>query len=339
MVMFAAGNIATDEVLFAEHGGLGRIRLNRPRAINALTQSMVSAMEAQLEDWAVDERIHTVSVEGAGDKGLCAGGDVRAVREGLLAGSADPRSFWEDEYRLNATIAHYPKPFVAFMDGVTMGGGLGISAHGSTRLVTERSRLAMPETAIGFFPDTGMLHLLARAPGELGTHLAMTGQSVGGSEALCCGLADAMIESRHIPRILAKLANGESIDDFTVAAATSPLSKARGWIDECYRGDDTATILARLTEHPEPAAREAAKIMRTRSPQSVVVTLAAIRRAAQLSLDEVLAQDLRLGCALAVKPDFAEGVRALLVDRDNTPQWQHSNVDAVDPATVAAMFD
>ena len=165
-------------------------------------------MLAQLQDWAEDDAVTAVSIEGAGDRGLCAGGDVRAIREAVLTGTGDPIRFWADEYALNAAIHDYPKPYVAFMDGVVMGGGVGISAYGSLRLVTERSRVAMPETAIGFFPDVGALYLLARAPGELGTHLALTGATVGGADAVALGLADALVDSADLPAIRAALADG-----------------------------------------------------------------------------------------------------------------------------------
>src|SRR5664280_1415691 len=204
----------TDEVLYARDGRLGQILLNRPKVINALTGPMVTSVLAQLQDWAQDDAVLAVSIQGAGERGLCAGNDVRALREGLMQGhgSAGAVQFWAHESHLNAAIAGFPKPFVAFMDGIVMGGGVGISAHGSLRLVTERSRVAMPETAIGFFPDVGSLFLLSRAPGEIGTHLAMTGLSVGGADAVTCGLADALFDSQDIPGLIARLAAGEALD-------------------------------------------------------------------------------------------------------------------------------
>ena len=192
---------------------------------------MVRAILAQLQDWAEDDAVTAVSIEGAGDRGLCAGGDVRAIREAVLTGTGDPLAFWADEYALNATIHHYPKPYVAFMDGVVMGGGVGISAYGSLRLVTERSRVAMPETAIGFFPDVGALHLLSRAPGELGTHLALTGVPVGGADAVVLGLADALVDSADLPAIRAALADGagpEVVDALRREGSPSCQNTGRG---------------------------------------------------------------------------------------------------------------
>ena len=332
---------ATDAVLFARHGRLGRIRLNRPRAINALTHPMVTAMLAQLQDWAGDDTVAAVSIEGAGSRGLCAGGDVRAIRQAVLTGTGDPLAFWADEYALNAAIHRYPKPYVAFMDGVVMGGGVGISAYGSLRLVTERSRVAMPETAIGFFPDVGALHLLSRSPGELGTHLALTGTTVGGADAVVLGLADALVDSADLPAIRAALAEGAGpeVVDAQRREGDAQLPGQRAWIDECYAGDDPVLVLKALHVHACPAAGEAAELLARRSPLSVAVTLEAVRRAAGMTtLEQVLAQDVVLGASLMGSADFLEGVRAVLVDRDHAPRWRHASLEEVSRAEVEDAF-
>ena len=330
----------TDEVLYAREGRLGRILLNRPKVINVLNAQMVRSVLAQLESWAQDEAVAAVSIQGAGERGLCAGGDVRAQRTVAMEGSADPVEFWAHEYRMNATIASYPKPFVAFMDGIVMGGGIGISAHGSLRLVTERSRIAMPETAIGFSPDVGSLFLLSRAPGEIGTHLSLTGLSVGGADAITCGLADALVDSQEIPGLIARLAAGESLDaGVGSATAVGDLAAERDWIASCYAGDDPVAIVRALREHPAAGAQKAADVIQTRSPLAVWVALEAIRRAARMeSLAQVLDQDLLLGRAFAGSSDFFEGVRALLVDRDNAPRWRHGSLEDVSADEVAQMF-
>jgi len=330
----------TDEVLYARDGHLGRIMLNRPKVINVLNGAMVSSVLAQLEGWEQDDAVAAVSIQGAGERGLCAGGDVRVLRNEVMAGSADPMEFWAAEYRMNAAIDRYPKPFVAFMDGIVMGGGVGISAHGSLRLVTERSRVAMPETTIGYFPDVGSLFLLSRAPGEVGTHLAMTGLAVGGADAISCGLADALIERREIPRLIARLAAGESLDaGVGSTSAVGDLAADRDWIDTCYAGNDPVTILRALRAHPAPGAQHCADVLQTRSPLSVCVALEAIRRAAGMdTLAQVLDQDLMLGSTFASSSDFVEGVRALLVDRDSSPRWRHGSLDDVDPSEVARLF-
>lgn len=339
-VDFAARPGMTDDVLYAQDGHLGRIMLNRPRVINVLNGRMVSSVMAQLESWAQDDTVTAVSIQGAGERGLCAGGDVRVLRTVVMAESADPVEFWAAEYRMNAAIDSYPKPFVAFMDGIVMGGGVGISAHGSLRLVTERSRVAMPETTIGYFPDVGSLFLLSRAPGEIGTHLAMTGLPVGGADAISCGLADALVESRDIPGLIARLAAGERLDASIGSTSTvGELAAERDWIDSCYAGNNPVTIVRALRAHLALGAQQCADVLGSRSPLSVSVALEAIRRAAQMdTLAQVLDQDLMLGRTFASSSDFVEGVRALLVDRDNAPRWRHRSLDDVDPAEVAQLF-
>ena len=345
----------TDEVEYAVRHRIGRVRLNRPRPVNALTTQMCASMLSQLTAWAADEAVGAVFLEGAGDKGLCAGGDVRAVREMILAGDrAEALRFFDTEYALNALIADYPKPYVAWMDGIVMGGGVGISTHGSQRLVTERARVAMPETLIGFFPDVGGLYPLAHAPGELGTHVALTGLPFGAADAVLLGLADGVVAQSDKEEVLADLAAalGEEVEDADSAgteaaeapsdephvAPTSELEVQRGWIDECYAGDDAAAILARLQAHADPQAQAAGEAIAARSPHSVAITLAAIRRAASMDVHQVLAQDARLCESFVDHPDFVEGVRALLVDKDNAPVWADASLADVNAAVVAAAF-
>ncbi|MFB9731955.1 enoyl-CoA hydratase/isomerase family protein [Ornithinimicrobium kibberense] len=335
------------EVLYAVDGPLGRVRLNRPRAINALDRPSIDSLHQQLAAWAADDRVAAVVLDGAGERGLCAGGDVRALRESVLGGRPEEAvDYWRAEYAVNALVASYPKPYVAWMDGIVMGGGVGVSAHGSLRLVTERTRLAMPEVIIGFFPDVGGLHPLAQAPGETGTHVALTGEPVGGADAVLLGLADVVVPADAQDRVLELLRDRPDAGAAEVAeAAGRPgdgppwLAAHRSWIDRCYAGDDAAVILQRLSEDPDPAAQEAGRTVATRSPFSVAVTLEALRRAATMTLEEVLAQDLRLGATFATHPDFAEGVRAQLVDKDRTPRWTHGSVADVPRQEVLAAFD
>lgn len=352
---FAPAPGHTEDVLYAVSHRIGRVRLNRPRALNSLTTDMCASLLSQLRAWAADDAVGAVFIDGAGEKGLCAGGDVRALREMLVAGDHDAAlHFWEVEYAVNALIADYPKPYVAWMDGVVMGGGVGVSSHGSTRLVTERAKVAMPETIIGLFPDVGGLYYLAHAPGELGTHVALTGLPVGPADAVVLGLADGVVAQSDKDRVLADLAAGleaarpggaepaggdEADASEPQVAPASDLEAQRGWIDECYAGSDAATILRRLQEHDDPAARAAGEVIATRSPHSIVVTLEAIRRAADMDVHQVLAQDTRLGPHFARHPDFHEGVRALLVDKDKNPQWADASVADVDADQVAAAFE
>ncbi len=338
MTDFAPRPAHTPDVLFARDGVAGRVLLNRPAAINALTLDMVGAMREQLREWA--GVVEAVTIEGAGERGLCAGGDVRAVRESALEGSQGPVAFWSAEYDLDAEIAEHPARTMAAMDGIVMGGGVGVAAYCDLRLVTERSTVAMPETIIGFFPDVGALHLLSRAPGELGTHLALTGSTVGGADAVAVGLADTLVPSAEVGGLLARVSAGETVEaSVGDRAPESDLAGQREWVDACYAGDDPVEILGRLREHPDPRARAAADAMSARSPLSVAVTLEAIRRAARMpTLREVLAQDLRIGTALLKGGDFVEGVRAQLVDKDKAPRWQHTGLDDVSRDEVLAMF-
>lgn len=306
------------EVLFEVTNGVGRITLNRPQAINALTTAMLADIGDQLSAWRDDASVTSVRLTGIGQRGLCSGADVRALRADLLErGEIVAEVFFSVEYAVNALIATYPKPIRADLFGITMGGGLGLSAHCSERVVRADSRLAMPETVIGLFPDVGVLYELSRAPGELGTHLALTGGGVGAHDAVLVGLADRV--------------EGD--------APASELAWQREWIDECYAGDDPLAIMERLAAHDDPDARATAEVLRQRCPFSVAVSLAAIRRAEQLpDVVSVLAQDLVLAVPMVLRADFAEGVRAQLVDKDRNPGWQPSRMEDVDPGDVAALF-
>ena len=339
---FTPGPTGTDEVLFARDGVLGRVLLNRPRAINSLTREMVVAVRAQLSAWADDDGIRAVSIEGAGSKGMCAGCDVRAVREAHLAGGPGGVDFWADEYALDAQIAEYPKPVIALMDGIVMGGGLGLSMFADARWTTERSRIAMPETIIGFFPDVAATYLLSRAPGELGTHMAMTGATVTGADAVHLGLADAVVDHARLPELVRAVAEGGPVRAVPHGASEgedSRLAQARAWVDECYAGDDPATIVRRLAAHDHPDARAAAEEISLRSPLSVAVTLEALRRAADApSPRAVLETDTVVSAHLLERPDFVEGVRAQLVDKDRQPRWEHADLGEVPRESVLAAF-
>ncbi|WP_025272629.1 enoyl-CoA hydratase/isomerase family protein [Haloglycomyces albus] len=340
MEPFAPGPLGTDEVLYARMGAVGRIRLNRPQALNALTHPIINSIRQQLDVWADDPTINTVAIEGAGDRGLCAGGDIRAMRDTILNDPEHAARFWADEYRLNLAISEFPKPYVAFMDGITMGGGIGVSTHGSFRIATDRSRIAMPETKIGFSPDVGAMYRLARTPGELGTYLALTGNTIDGSDAVYCGLADVVVSHTDIDDIRDQLAAGTDPDNLNLTPLTlgSSLADKRDWIDACFTGDDPVAIIDALRHDTREEARDTADLLEARSPLSVAVALEAIRRAANLTLAEVLDQDTMLARNSVGNPDFVEGVRALLIDRDNDPKWQHDSINDVTYDDVKRMF-
>lgn len=330
-------------VLFERRGRLAIVTLNRPEAINALNHEMVIALQHQLDDWRDNEAVRAVVLMGAGDRGLCAGGDIVSIYNDAKGGGEASVDFWRDEYVLDATIARYPKPFVAIMDGIVLGGGIGLAAHARHRIVTETSSVGMPETTIGFVPDVGGTFLLARAPGELGTHLALTAGSVSGTDAIAIGFADSFVPRDRLPALLNALETdppAEAIASLAVAPPASELLAERAWVDAAYSSDDVATILERLdAAGTEPAAKAAATIRR-KSPTALKVTLAALRRARELpDLESVLDQEFRVSVRSLGWHDLAEGIRAQVVDKDRNPAWDPATVDAVDPAIVRAAFE
>ncbi|PRW64142.1 enoyl-CoA hydratase/isomerase family protein [Actinopolyspora mortivallis] len=335
---------AEQQVLFEVQGALGRITLNRPKALNSLTFDMVRAVTSALEQWRTDDRVRAVLVEGAGERGLCAGGDIRAMYDAVRAGRVDlTETFWAAEYRMNAALARYPKPVVGIMDGICMGGGVGISAHGSHRVVTERSKVGMPEVGIGFAPDVGGTYLLSRAPGELGTHLALTGEPVSGADALHCGLADHYVPGTDLDDLVTALTSGEvdaCLEKYSTTPPRSELAQAAAWIDEVYARDSVEEILEGLRSRPEEEAQRAASTIATKSPTSLKVTLRELRGARELdSLERALEQEYRVSLGCVHRGDFMEGVRATVVDKDRNPSWSPATLADVDEERVAAFFE
>jgi len=336
-----------EPVLLHTEGHVLHITLNRPRALNALTHTMVRAIGEALTLAAEDDAVTAVVIGGAGERGLCAGGDIRSIHEDARAGRRASVDFWRDEYRLNARIARFPKPYVALMDGIVMGGGVGVSAHGDVRIVTERSRVAMPETAIGFVPDVGGTFLLAAAPGELGTHLALTGRAVQAADAILCGLADHFVPSHHLADLTSALADcatpvevTDAVGRYATDAPEGELAAQRGWIDDCYAADTVEEIIDRLVNSGLPAAKETAEALLTASPTALKVTLAAVRRAARLSgLEAVLDQEFRVSCRAFAGHDLVEGVRARIIDKDRTPRWNPAELGDVTAAEIARHFE
>ncbi|MFJ9060315.1 enoyl-CoA hydratase/isomerase family protein [Streptomyces sp. NPDC102409] len=336
-----------EPVLLHTEGHILHITLNRPRALNALTHTMVRRIGEALTLAADDDAVAAVVIGGAGERGLCAGGDIRSIYEDARAGRRASVDFWRDEYRLNARIARFPKPYVALMDGIVMGGGVGVSAHGDVRIVTERSRVAMPETAIGFVPDVGGTHLLAAAPGELGTHLALTGRAVGAADAVLCGLADHVVPSHRLADLtdeLSRSAEPAGVRDivrrYATVAPEGELAAHRGWIDDCYAADTVEEIIDRLVDSGLAAAKETATELLGLSPTALKVTLASVRRAKGLgSLEAVLDQEFRVSCRAFTGHDLVEGVRARIIDKDRTPRWSPADAGGVTAAEVARHFE
>jgi enoyl-CoA hydratase len=332
----------TSELIVRREGRAGRITLNRPAALNALTLAMVRGIRDALTAWSDDPAVALVLLDGAGERGLCAGGDVRWLYEQRSEGSGAARTFWAEEYRLNAFIASYPKPFVAIQDGIVMGGGIGLSAHASHRVVTERSRLAMPETTIGLIPDVGGTWLLSRAPGETGTYLGLTGAHMGASDAIYAGFAGLFVRSDRLSDLTAALVSepvsvNAIVERYASEPPQSPLAKRRREIDRCFAGDDMAAIMAALARQGEEWSTRALADLEGKSPRALVATLAALRHVRSLScLEEALDVEYRLCVRLYEDGEFPEGIRALIVDKDRKPRWRPVSLEDVERAGVAA---
>ena len=331
-----------DEVLVERRGALGHITLNRPRAINALTHRMVKSITYALDAWEHDNAVTTVLLTGAGERGLCAGGDIVGIYHDAIAGGDATLQFWKDEYILNARIANYPKPFVAFMDGVVLGGGIGVSAHASVRVVTERTRFGMPEVGIGFAPDVGGTWLLTRAPGELGTHLGLTGGMGSGADAIALGFADHFVPADWLPALATALETTPADQAIATVATTAPtatLFAQQRWIDECYAGDDASAIVERLLHSKAPEARSVAAVILAKSPTGVSVTLEALRRSRNAAnLEEVLNQDYRVSTTFLEGTELIEGIRAQVIDKDRNPRWSPASLDDVDRSNIDTYF-
>jgi enoyl-CoA hydratase len=330
-----------DAVITSRDGRVGRILLNRPRVLNTLTLDMVRACTRALLEFRDAPHVHAVVIEGAGDRAFCAGGDIRALRDGQLSGDrTQVEAFFREEYDLNLLIANYGKPYIALIDGICMGGGIGVSVHGPYRVATERAMFAMPETAIGFFPDIGGTFFLPRLPDQLGVYLGLTGLRTTGADAVHSGFATHFVARSRLPELSGALAE---IGPAALARFAEPLPP---WsiephleaIDRCFSADTIGEIVARLSAEQADWAEEALKALRTVSPTALAFTLAAFRRAANLTLKNALDAEFLLTRTTMEYPDFAEGVRAMVVDKDRQPKWRPARIEEIDPAVIASMF-
>jgi enoyl-CoA hydratase len=330
-----------DTVIARRDGRIGRILLNRPKALNAIDLPMIRACSRALEGWRDDPHVHAVVIEGAGDRAFCAGGDIRALREYELDGEHHrAEEFFREEYELNFVIATYPKPYVALIDGICMGGGIGVSVHAPYRVATEHAAFAMPETAIGFFPDIGATFFLPRLPGEIGAYLGLTGARMQGADAVHAGLATHFTPRADLPALSRALAEDGPAALGLHGAPLPPFSLAphRAAIDHCFGADSVPGIVQRLESIGDDWAGKTLDTLRTVSPSALCWTLAALRRGADLTLPQCQAAELTLTRTTMRHPDFAEGVRAMVVDKDRKPRWQPTRIEDVDPAAIAAMF-
>lgn len=333
------------QLLVSRHGGLGHIRLNRPRALNSLTLDMVRLFTQALKAFARDPDIVSVLVTGEGDRGLCAGGDIRALYDLRDGDKNHYRVFWREEYELDALIASFAKPYVVLMDGLVMGGGVGISAHGNCRVVTERTRLAMPETGIGFIPDVGGTWLLSRAGGP-GIYMALSGATISGADAIAAGLADFSVRSEELRLLIERLQGvghardvKGAVNEFHCELETGELARHKATLDQAMMGATVEEILSRLSVTGSSFTTLAASEIKKRSPTSLKVTLALLREAAKsTSLETCLVREFRAACRLLESHDLYEGIRAAIVDKDRMPGWRPPTLSEVTEAAVAEIL-
>lgn len=343
----------TDAIRFTEktgaHGVLGDILLQRPEAFNALTLEMCQALHQQLKLWAADDRVFAVVIRSDHPKAFCAGGDIRWLYEQGQKNPEAAAAFTRCEYAMNLAISQFPKPYIALMDGITMGGGVGVSIHGSHRVASDRTLFAMPETGIGFFPDVGASHFLNRCPGETGLYLALTGQRLRAADLLFTGLADYCVPHSEHAAVLERLQNlNPQTDVFAQVTdclqrdhldpGESRLAAQQTTIDTFFAADALDQLFQQLTDSEAAWAQETAQLLRQKSPTSLWVTQTAMRQGRSLDLADCLAMEHGVSRQFFQTPDFYEGVRAVVIDKDQAPKWSPNKIEAVTTQAVASFF-
>lgn len=337
------------DLIARREGAVGVIRLNRPKAINAVTLEMFRDVDRALDQFEADPAVAVILLEGAGERGLCAGGDIRALWEDSKVRGDLGKILWREEYILNARIKKFPKPYVAFMDGIVMGGGVGLSAHSSHRVVTERTKLAMPEVGLGFFPDVGGTWLLSHSPGEIGTYFGLTGQTMNGPDAIYARFADAVVPSGQLAALreaLTKVRAGATSADvktliggFATGETSGPVAANQAKIDGWFAHDRMEDIVAALQRDGSELAQATLKTLNEKSPRGMVVTLKLLRLArASSSLEECLVREYRAALEVFASDDFREGVRAAVIDKDRNPKWSPPRIEDVTPEMQAPYF-
>lgn len=345
----AVNDTTSGDVIIRREGAAGVVRLNRPKTINALMLEMVRDIVAGLDGFETDPGVSLVLLEGAGERGLCAGGDIRGLYESAKAGGDLGPVFWREEYILNARIPEFPKPYVAYMDGLVMGGGVGLSAHSMHRIVTDKTKMAMPEVGLGFFPDVGGTWLLSRAHGEIGTYFALTGQTMNGADAIYAGAADILIASSDWPALRDALANAPLqakdkdvraiLDQFATTDVQAPVARYREQIDMAFAHDTMEAIVAALKSDGSEFAQVTLKALSEKSPTALKVTLELLRRArGSKSLKECLVREYNSALAVFTSAEFLEGVRAAIIDKDRNPKWSPPQLEDVTPGIVGKYF-
>lgn len=339
-------SVEEGDLIVRREGAAGVIRLNRPKAINAMTLEMSIGIDSALDRFEIDPAVSVIILEGAGERGLCAGGDIRGLWENSREGGDLGARFWRQEYVMNARIAKYPKPYVAFMDGLVMGGGVGLSGHASHRVATDRTKLAMPEVGLGFFPDVGGTWLLSRSPGEIGTYFGLTGQTMNGPDAIHAKFADAVVPAAKWPELreaLTKVRNGVTaaeitklINGFATGETAGPVAAKEPVIDALFGFDRMEDIFAALKRDGSEFAVATLKTLNEKSPRGMVVTLKLLRLARTASsLEECLVREYRAALEVFRSDDFREGVRAAVIDKDRNPTWSPPRIEDVTPQMLA----
>ncbi|MCP3382503.1 enoyl-CoA hydratase/isomerase family protein [Bradyrhizobium sp. CCGUVB4N] len=339
-------SVEEGDLIVRREGAAGVIRLNRPKAINAMTLEMSEGIDAALDRFETDPEVALIILEGSGERGLCAGGDVRGLWESSREGGDLGARFWRQEYVMNARIAKYPKPYVAFMDGLVMGGGVGLSGHASHRVVTDRTKLAMPEVGLGFFPDVGGTWLLSRSPGEIGTYFGLTGQTMNGPDAIHAKFADAVVPAAKWPALreaLTRVRAGVTaadvtklINGFATGETAGPVAAKKAVIDALFGFDRMEDIFAALKRDGSEFALATLKTLNEKSPRGMVVTLKLLRLARTASsLEECLVREYRAALEVFRSDDFREGVRAAVIDKDRNPTWSPPRIEDVTPQMLA----
>jgi enoyl-CoA hydratase len=330
------------EVTFEREGRAGFITLNRPDTLNALTLGMIRHIHRMLARWSDDPTVAHVAIRANGSRAFCAGGDVRALYRPGLAKSSEWAEFYSEEYRLNTFIKRYPKPFIALVDGLVMGGGVGVSLHGSHRVAGDRMVFAMPETGIGLFPDVGATYLLSRLPGAIGLYLGLTGARVEARDALWSGIATHFVPSGRFPALTAALASADDVDrclaEFTETPAPGLLAQRRAAIDRLFASRTLGDLLSGLAKDSDGFAAATLAELHAKSPTSLAIAFRQLTEGRGLSFEEAIALEFRIVCRIPLGQDFFEGIRAIVIDKDKAPRWQPATLKEITPEMIERHF-
>jgi len=343
----------TKEIIFKEHptktGKIGLITLNRPNALNALNKAMCIAIHDHLKAWASDDALHAVIIESNSERAFCAGGDIRVVYDNGPDNAKDSLDYFHREYQMNADLHHFPKPYIALLDGITMGGGLGVSVHGSHRVASENLLFAMPETSIGFFPDVGTSYVLPRCPYKLGFYLGLTGNHIKVEDAYYVGLVNHAVPSGKFPDLREALLNTDLSDDafdavtniinqFAIEPNPAPLAEHQATIENCFSKNTVEEIIEALKKENTDWANNTVKTLLKRSPTSLKVVLHELQQGTQKEFDDCIAMELTLGSNFLKSHDLYEGIRAAIIDKDRMPAWKPDTLKDIDITLTEKYF-